>query len=192
MAKLAIKLVKKDLAALLRKGERLEKELTNPKGTVYKFLLTIANGYKEAVISGMGQTDTGILTLKSFLDTPVSVNWKPLSPSTLKLKAKAGWSLKIWKATGETENAVCVIDMPFGPFVDIFAGIDGTLFPEAYAKALRTEFGMDIAAMSDPGEKPLAKRALFTLLNAVLAEKADKVYEGVNKAIAEAIAKVWR
>lgn len=187
MAKITLKLNKNDLAKILRNGKALEKELISETGAIYSYLFTIGDGYKEAVLSGIGKTTSGVLTLKSFLGTPQSVNWKRNANATIKHKLENNWSLEIWKASGEVENAVKVVEIKGSTTKEIFAGIDPATDPEAYEHAIRTEFG----AVSAPGGIPYKGRALFTLLNTVFASSTSKIVAEIERKLAEAIDKHW-
>lgn len=187
MAKITLKLNKKDLDRILKKGQALEKDILSDSGAIYTYMLSIGNGYREAVLSGIGKTSTGVLTLKSFLGEPKSVKWRRNANSTIDLKKKNSWSLMIWKATGATEKAVKVIEIKGSSSKEVFAGIDPSKDPEAYEHAIRTEF----AAISDPGQKPYEGRALFTLLSAVFAGSTAKIMAEIEDRLAKSIEKHW-
>lgn len=186
MAKLTLKLNSSDLARIKSKSATLEKILVQKEGPVFTYVMTIANGYTEAVVSGMGRTIDGMLTLKTFLNSAVSVKWKPNAPSTRKLKDSMGWSLEVWKASGATEKSVKVYSSSSSKSLEVFSGIDKADYPAEYDKALRTEFG----GISHPGEKPFSGRALFTLLNVIFAQNSKAIMSEIHKAINESIEKV--
>lgn len=184
MAKLTLKLNKSNLANIEKKLNALEKELTAEGGIVFKYMLTVANGYREAVVSGMGKTEVGTLTLKSFLGTSQQVSWKPLAPVTTKKKAREGWKLEIWMATGQTADAVKVFSKSDMRSITVAAGIDPGSFE--YEKAIQAEFG----GISSPGGKEYEGRALFTLLNIVFKSNSEKIKKAILRAVKEAIQNV--
>lgn len=188
MAKITLKLNSKQLDNIKKKLNKLENELTSEDGPVFKYMLTIGNGYSEAVLSGMGKTTTGILTLKSFLGSTQSVNWKPLSPITRGRKAKNGWRLEIWMATGDTARAVKVFSKSERNSISVSAGIPSG--SAEYEKALRVEFASDEGYVSIPGGRRYDGRALFTLLNTVFASNSKVIGKAIMKAVREAIVKI--
>ena len=188
MANITLKLNASDLAKIYEKTALLEKNLLKKDGEVYKYVLTIGDGYTEAVISGMGTTVTGVATLKSFLGEAKSVKWKPNTKATIGKKVEMGWTLEVWKASGETEEATrdSFKITSSGTKIDMFAGIDGTRFAEAFNHAYRTEFGV----AASEGQTKFNGRALFTLLNVLLSEKSEVIRKGFYKAVEKEIKKI--
>jgi len=187
MAKITLKLNSKDLEKLYKNAAKIEAELTSTEGPIYSYMLTIGNEYKEAVLSGIGKTFDGVLTLKSFLGEPQTVNWKKNAKATLALKKKNYWSLTIWKASGAVERAVKVAEIKSTNSKEIFSGLDKADDPEAYSHAINTEFG----AVSVPGDREYKGRALFTLLNAVFSSSTPKIVANIEKQLKEIINKHW-
>lgn len=181
MAKVTCKLNKSDLSRILNRANAIERALTSSDGPVYSYVLTVSNGYVQAVLSGMGTTSTGVLTLKNFLGEAKSVSWEPLSEVTKRRKIANNWKLEIWMATGETAKAVKVVEEKGNAGFTIRAGIDSG--SKEYEKAVQAEFG----GFSNPGDKPYNGRALFTLLNIVFKENVAKVEAGLMVAVRKAI-----
>lgn len=116
--------------------------------------------------------------------------WKPLSDVWLSEKVAQGLVEEIWEATGLTKSAVKVHRVEVqGNRIAVFAGIDGSTDPEAFKRALRTEFGV-------PGDKvpsrPLfipTSRKLGTPLTGL--DLQSEAGQAVVAAFRRAISEVW-
>lgn len=189
MAKITFTLNPADLARIIQKGTRIEKNLVLKQGEVYKYVFTVADGYNKAVLSGIGKTSTGVLSLREFLGEVKRTYWKPLHPDTLQYKASKGWTLQIWKASGAVEDAVRISVSKESTGIDLFSGIDGNKFPDAFKHAILAEYG---GKATEPPYGNVDDRALFTLLNILIKNNADVILKGISEAIQREINKHWR
>lgn len=146
---------------------------------VYQYRLDLLENYKTAVTSLMGTVNAsgGVVSI-NFMDKSQMAYWEGLADSTIALKkAKAGWRLEIWEASGETKRAVRVRRR------EGFAGIDKATDPEAFRKALNTEFG-GTTVLDGP---VWSERGLFTIANNIFKENKDLIVKAISKLIREDI-----
>lgn len=183
-----------DFRRITQKLDNLQTALKAKDGAVLKYLFNyVALGYRDAVLSGIGTVPANDVfdrapvhkTLKSFMDTSVSVNWNPLAASTILKKKDAGLSMSIWMATGDTADKV-VKDVYFKQFPmtsKIFVGIDGSKNKAVFDRAIAAEFG----GVSNPGGREFKGRALFTLLNQVFRSQLPQIRVALKEKLREAI-----
>ena len=168
----------KDLKRIEGKLNKL-KDFGKQGTKVYQYRLDLLENYKTAIVSLMGTVNAnGGLVSINFLDKAQSTYWEGLSDSTIELKkAKAGWKLEIWEASGETKRAVKVRSM------EGFVGIDGTTDPNAFKKALNVEFG-GTTILDGP---VWAERGLFTIANNIFIQNKDLIVKTIAELLKEDI-----
>ncbi len=166
---------------LKRIEDKLKKlrNVDNQGHKVYQYRMDILENYKTAVVSLMGTVSaSGGMVSINFLDKSQVTYWEALADSTIALKkAKGGWKLEIWEASGETKRSVKVRRR------EGFSGIDKSTDPEAFRKAISVEFGGNVL---DHGTA-WAERGLFTIANNVFIQNKDLIVKAIGKLIVEDI-----
>lgn len=175
---ISIKFNEADVKRITGRLQRIGQELTSGRNSVFQWRLLLLNDYKEAIVAAMGSVNVtgGSAKIegkgKVSFGSPNSVYWKALAPLTINLKQWSGESLSIWQASGQTKQAVRVTAETG------FAGIDGGKFPEAYQKALNTEFGgvgkgWDSKGLDGFTDWP--SRPLFTIANEAFKRNRENI-----------------
>lgn len=167
-----------DLKRIEDKLKKLQR-VDNQGHKVYQYRMDILENYKNAIVSLMGTVSaSGGLVSINFLDKTQMTYWESLADSTLALKkAKGGWKLEIWEASGETKRAVKVRRR------EGFVGIDRATDSEAFRKAISVEFGGNILEYG----AAWAERGLFTIANNIFIQNKDLIVKAIGKLIVEDI-----
>ena len=192
MSALTLTINAADLRRIRGKLAKIQASFLDADGVTLKYLVRLTDEYCETIASGMGTVyaGDGVIggeyatdTLRSpFLGDSVTVHWKELAPQTLRYKKALGLSTNIWMATGETKSSVAPWVKVFSKSASLFGGIDGSLHPDAYKKALAVETGAG-------EEHTWEARALFARVNEIFVKHHTEIVDGIQREIHDMIEK---
>ena len=192
MSGLTIDINSADLQRIRGKLAKIQNNIMDRDSFVLKYMIKLTNEYCETVASGMGTVDPGesaiggeyiTETLNSpFLGDKVTVRWLELSPRTVRMKEALHYDLRttIWMASGQTRGAVRPQVKVFKHTASLFGGIDKSLNPEAYKRALAVETGAG-------EESTWEARALFARVNEIFVQHHAEIVAGIQAALRDTI-----
>lgn len=191
--KVNLKIDSRDLLALRRQAAGWQKRVQSSQGTLVHFLVEeFGRQYCEAIVSGMGVVPHtgGTTVLAPVQGLQASATYHALSDRTVEKKDDRKWNLNIWMASGETARAVRTHKAKVAARrVTVFSGIlGGGKDQEALEKAIQSEFGFEHPDIEEHWEG----RPLFTVLNDLLLQHRETIYENIRRAvIQDALAAGW-
>lgn len=179
-----------DLTRITKKIERLKRNVeVRNSSPVFNVVLQYVNEYKQAVQVAMESVygEDGGSPKLTYLGMSGNTHWEALSDYTMQIKKEKGLSLYIWTATGGTKSAVQVKIDQSAQTKAFFAGIDRASNPEAFRRAVDSEFGGVGQGLSGSVQQNWPSRPLFTIINQIFIDHHAKITEAVHRALMDGV-----